>query len=162
MRKILIGLVLALAAGWLSSCAGIGPYPDLKPFDQVAPNLPPPAPGLARFYFYRLLSYYDIRAGTTAYLNGQPVGFSRIGTVFYRDVTPGSYFVSVASPGAFPNQFKTVQVAAGQVVYAHIESLLSWSDGSGIDSHGATFTVVLEDPALATEEMHGLYYIPPS
>ncbi len=161
MRRILIGLVLALAAGLLSSCSGTGPYPDLQPYDEVAPNLPPPAPGMARIYFYRLLSYYDIRSGTTAYLNGQAVGFSRIGTVFYRDVNPGSYFVSVASPGAFPNQFKTVQVASGQIWYAHIESLLSWSDGSGIGSHGATFTVVLEDPALAMEEMHGLYYIPP-
>src|SRR5208282_347347 len=91
--RILIGLSLALAAGLLSSCARMGPYPDLQPFDEVAPNLPPPAPGLARIYFYRLLSYYDIRAGTTAYLNGQAAGFSRIGTVFYRDVNPGSYFV---------------------------------------------------------------------
>src|SRR5208282_6559975 len=124
-RRSVLLLALALAAGSLSSC--IGPYSDLKRFSAVEANLPPPASGLARIYFYRALSYYDIQEGTSVYLNQQTVGYSRIGTVFYRDVTPGSYFISVLSRGAYPNQFKTVQTKPGQTWYVRIESLESWS-----------------------------------
>lgn len=157
-RRILIGLMLALATTALASCA---PYPDLQPYAAVAPTQPPPAPGLARIYFYRTLDYYDVSGGTTAYLNHRPVGFSRIGTVFYRDVPPGRYFISVASPGPFPNQFKTLQLAAGQIVYARIESLLSWSYTGPIStSRGPTFVVALVEPATARAEMRDLYYLP--
>ncbi len=162
-RRLVLLLALALAAGSLSSCAvRPGPYPDLQPFAAVEANLPPPAPGLARIYFYRALSYYDIQEGTSVYLNQQTVGFSRIGTVFYRDVTPGSYFISVLSPGPFPNQFKTIQTKPGQTWYVRIESLLSWSgSGSPSDSRGPTFTVNLIDPAAAKQEIHDLSYLPP-
>ena len=162
-RRAIAVLALVLAVGLLPACAN-GPYPDLKPYSTVETALPPPAPGMARIYFYRLLSYYDIQDGTTVYLNNQTVGFSRIGTVFYRDVTPGSYLLSVLSRGAYPNQFKTIQVAAGQVWYARIESLLSWSDTGGDlggSSRGATFTVNLIDPVMAKQEIHNLSYLPP-
>src|SRR5208282_4738647 len=123
-RRSVLFLALALAAGSLSSCAaGPGPYPDLQLFTAVEANLPPPAPGLARIYFYRALSYYDTPEGTIVYINNQAVGYSRIGTVFYRDVNPGSYFISVLSRGAYPNQFKTIQVKPGQSWYVRIESL---------------------------------------
>jgi hypothetical protein len=162
-RRLVVLLALALAAGLLPSCT-TGPYADAKPYSAVETALPPPAPGMARVYFYRLLSYYDIQDGTIVYINNQTVGFSRIGTVFYRDVTPGSYFLSVLSRGAYPNQFKTIQVAAGQVWYVRIESLLSWSDTGGDfggGSRGATFTVNIVDPAMAKEEIRSLTYLPP-
>ncbi|HXP13358.1 MAG TPA: DUF2846 domain-containing protein [Stellaceae bacterium] len=162
-RRLVLLLALALAAGALSSCAaGPGPYPDLQPFAAVEANLPPPAPGLARIYFYRALSYYDLPEGTSVYLNQQTVGYSRIGTVFYRDVTPGSYFISVLSRGAYPNQFKTIQIKPGQSWYVRIESLASWSgDESPPDARGATFTVNLIDPAVAKQEIRNLSYLPP-
>lgn len=157
-RRWLIAFAWTLTAGALAACA---PYPDLQRYAAVAPRLAPPAPGLARIYFYRTLDYYDVSGGTTVYLNRQPVGFSRIGTVFYRDVPPGRYFISVASPGQFPNQFKTVQIAAGQVVYARIESLLSWSSTGPIaTSRGPTFVVALVDPATARADLSDLYYVP--
>jgi len=163
-RRLVLLLALALAAGSLPSCAvRPGPYPDLQPFSAVEANLPPPAPGLARIYFYRALSYYDLPEGTSVYLNQQTVGFSRIGTVFYRDVTPGSYFISVLSRGAYPNQFKTVQTKPGQTWYVRIESLESWSGygGGDTDVHGATFTVNLINPAAARQEIRALSYLPP-
>lgn len=161
-RRLILLSALALAAGPLVSCAG--PYPDLQPFVAVEAKLPPPAPGQARIYFYRLLSYYDVPDGTSVYLNQQTVGYSRIGTVFYRDVNPGNYLVSVLSRGAYPNQFKTIQVKPGQVWYIRIESLLSWSystGGSGIAARGDTFTVNIVEPAAAKQEIQGLSYLPP-
>ncbi len=162
-RRLVLLLALALTAGSLSSCvARPGPYPDLQPFSAVEANLPPPASGLARIYFYRALSYYDLPEGTSVYLNQQTVGFSRIGTVFYRDVTPGSYFISVLSRGAYPNQFKTIQTKPGQTWYVRIESLASWSgDEAPSDARGATFTVNLINPAVAKQEIRALSYLPP-
>lgn len=157
-RRILIAGILALTAGTLAACA---PYPGSPRFATVAASLPPPAAGTARIYFYRALDYYGVSSGTTVYLNHRPVGFSRIGTVFYRDVPAGRYFISVASPGPFPNQFKTVQLAAGETVYARIESLLSWSYTGPIStSRGPTFVVALIAPAAARVEMDDLAYMP--
>jgi Protein of unknown function (DUF2846) len=161
-RRLVLLLALALAAGTLSSCAK--PYPDLQIFSAVEAKLPPPAHGQVRIYFYRLLSYYDVPDGTSVYLNDQTVGYSRIGTVFYRDVAPGKYFVSVLSRGAYPDQFKTIQVKPGQVWYIRIESLLSWSyssGGGGISARGDTFTVNVVNPAAAEQEIQGLSYLPP-
>jgi hypothetical protein len=157
-RRIPIVLALALVAGALAACA---PYPDLQPYAAAEASLPPPAPGMARIYFYRTLDYYGISTGTTVYLNHQPVGFSRIGTVFYRDVAPGRYFISVYSPGPFPNQFKTVQLAPGQILYARIESLRSWSYTGPIGtSRGPTYVVALVGPQTARADMSALYYVP--
>ncbi|GEM_PF-3374641 len=128
--------------------------PDLPVFADAERTLPPPAPGTARLFFYRLLEPNDPALGTTVMLNEKPVGFSRNGTVLYRDVAPGSYFVSVLSRGAYPYQFKTVQVQAGQTWYFRIESLSSWAGCSGKgDCRGDTFVVSVVAPAPARIEI---------
>jgi hypothetical protein len=162
-RRLVVLAVLLAAAGSLASCGGLPkPYPDLKTYSAVAPSLPPLAPGMTRIYFYRTLSYYDIQDGTTAYLNGKEVGFSRIGTVFYRDVPPGSYLISVLSRGQYPDQFKTIQAKPGQVWYARIESLKSWSGGNNnSDIRGDTFVVSLVAPMVGNQEIQDLSYLPP-
>jgi hypothetical protein len=145
-------LIAALA---LSAC--VGAYDGTPKFAGEA-TLPPLAPGLSRLFFYRPLEYYDVELGTTAYLNRQPVGFLRTGSILYRDMPPGSYFVSVLSRGAYPDQFKTVQIGAGQVWYFRIESLQSWSGcfGGADGCRGDTFTVNVMDPAIARLQTTGL------
>ena len=140
-----LGLILA-------DC--IAQNPTLPVFATAEPTLPPPAPDTARLFFYRLLEPSDPALGTTVMLNEKPVGFSRNGTVLYRDVAPGSYFVSVLSRGAYPYQFKTVQVQAGQTWYFRIESLSSWAGCSGKgDCRGDTFVVSVVAPAPARIEI---------
>ena len=85
--------------------------------------LPPVPPGMARLVLYRPLEYYTTNAMTMAYLNGTPVGITQNGGVFYRDVEPGQYNISVDSLGLWPNQFKSVVVGPGNVVYARIGTL---------------------------------------
>lgn len=126
--------------------------PDLPVFAAAEPTLPPPAPGTARLFFYRLLEPSEPALGTTVMLNEKPVGFSRNGTVLYRDVPAGNYFVSVASY-PYPYQFKTVQVAAGQTWYFRIESLSSWSCVGKSSCRGDTFVVAIVDPAQARAEI---------
>ncbi|HYL33305.1 MAG TPA: DUF2846 domain-containing protein [Stellaceae bacterium] len=126
---------------------------SLPVFATAEKTLPPPAPGTARLYFYRLLEPSEPALGTTVMLNEKPVGFSRNGTVLYRDVPAGSYFVSVVSRGPYPFQFKTVQVQAGQAWYFRIESLASWSCGGKSSCRGDTFVVAIVDPAQARAEI---------
>lgn len=143
---LVLGLILA-------GC--IPQNPLLPTFASTEQTLPPLAPGMARLYFYRLLEPNEPALGTTVMLNEKPVGFSRNGTVLYHDVPPGSYFVSVLSRGAYPYQFKTVQVQAGQIWYFRIESLSSWSGctGRGSGCRGDTFVVSIVNPAQARIEI---------
>ena len=143
-RRLLLVLALALAG-----C--IAQNPTLPVFANA--TLPPPAPGMARLFFYRLLEPSEPTLGTTVMLNEKPVGFSRNGTVLYRDVPAGRYFVSVVSRGPYPNQFKTVQVAAGQTWYFRIETLTSWSCNGKSSCRGDTFVVAIVDPAQARAEI---------
>ncbi len=137
-------LLLALAA-----CSA-GP-----PFAAVEATLPPLPQGESRIFFYRWLEPYETRSFSTVYLNGQPVGVSQPGAVFFRDVAPGTYFVSVFSPGRYPDQFKTIALAPGQVAYIRIASLRSWNQCSGLvdNCNTDTFVVDVMAPAAARAEM---------
>ena len=141
-------VVFALA---LTGC--IAQNPTLPVFGTAEPTLPPLAPGMARLFFYRLLEPSSSTLGTMVMLNDKQAGFSRNGTVLYRDVPAGRYFVSVAKSGPYPNQFKTVQVAAGQVWYFRIESLTSWSCNGKSTCRGDTFVIAIVDPAQARAEI---------
>jgi hypothetical protein len=147
----------------------VGCTPAGPPFASVAATLSPVPPGSARIYFYRYLEPYETIAETEAYLNGNPVGVTETGTVFYRDVTPGKYTISVRSDGVFPDQSKTVILKPGDVSYARVESIKSWvpcGGGGGGRSGGATegcedtFVVVMIDPTIAQADMRDLRYIP--
>lgn len=146
-RRLLAVLALALA---VAGC--IPQNPDLPVFATVESTLPPPAPGMARLFFYRLLEPNEPTPGISVLLNEKPIGFSRIGTVLYRDVPAGGYYVSVASYDPYPNQFKTVEIAAGQTWYFRIESFSGWSCQKST-CRGDTFVVAIVDPAQARAEM---------
>jgi hypothetical protein len=161
--KYALFLVLIAIAG----CAPIGP-----PFASVTATLPPVPQGMARIFFYRSLEIYETTAPVQAYLNGNPAGVTETGAVYYRDVAPGRYTVSVQSYGIYPDQFKTVSLNPGDVAYARIESLRSWTPcggGGGGDSGGGagggnsgcwdTFVVVFTAPATAQAEMQSLRFI---
>src|SRR5690348_5536432 len=112
------GLVFLLTvAGCLGTQAPL--YP------QVAATVPPAPPNQGRIYFYRDYEPYESLSRPYLYLNRQVIGISIPGGVFYRDVPPDTYEVSVYSVGAFPNQFKTIAVKPGDVFYAKIQSLRS-------------------------------------
>lgn len=152
-------LLLALALG---ACAAGGPT-----FGSAAATIPPLPPGEARIFFYRWLEPYETLTPTTAYLNGNPVGVTEPGAVLYRDVPPGKYLVSVFSEGIYPNQFKTIELRAGEVAYARVESLSSWVPcgtgggklGAATEGCDSTFVVQFIDPVEATYEMNGLRLI---
>jgi hypothetical protein len=145
----------ALFAGLVLLVAGCVPTP---PGPLLSGPLPPQPPGTARIVFYRDLDYYGTQAMPTVYLNNAPTGISQNGAVFYRDVPPGIYAITVAPSLPFPNQFKTVVVKPGDVFYAQIGTLPATGGRFNINArdYGDTFIVTLRDPASAAYEMQGL------
>ena len=148
-------LARAFFAGIILLLAGCVPPP---PGPVLSGALPPPPPGTARIIFYRGLDYYATQSMPTVYLNNAPTGVSQNGAVFYRDVTPGVYAISVAPSLPYPNQFKTVAVKPGDVFYAQIATLPLLGGRFDITSrsYGDTFIVTLRDPATAAYETQGL------
>jgi hypothetical protein len=150
----LSGVALFLA---LAGCLGPAePY-----YPQVAATIPPVPPNQGRIYFYREYEPYESLSRPYLYLNRQVVGVSIPGGVFYRDVPPDTYEVSVYSQGAFPNQFKTVAVKPGDTFYAKIESLRSWYSGAGPlrEFERDTFVVAIMDPIQARAEFERMRYV---
>jgi hypothetical protein len=145
-RALFAGLALLLAG-----CVA-------PPGPLLSGPLPPQPPGTARLVFYRGLDYYATQSMPTIYLNNQPTGISQNGAVFYRDVAPGVYAISISPSLPYPNQFKTVVVKPGDVFYAQIGTLPQLGGRFGITerSYGDTFIVTLRDPATGVYETQGL------
>jgi len=146
VRAVLAGIALLLAG-----CV-------TPPGPLLSGPLPPPPPGTARLVIYRDLDYYATQSMPTVYLNSQPAGISENGAVFYRDVAPGAYTISVAPSLPYPNQFKTVVVKPGDVFYAQIAPLPLTGGRFNVNArdYGDTFIVTLRDPATAASETQGL------
>ncbi len=134
--------IFVLGSLALAACAGEpppGPEPAL-------------APDKARLYVYRDFTPGGSLVWTTVSLDRHPLGESAPATVFYRDVTPGTYEVEVLSDKLYPDQFKTVRVAAGSRTYVKIEQAAFWGN-SPWGWQGATFIVAIVNPALGAQEV---------
>ncbi len=140
-------LVLLLLAG----CAA-----PVARFGAAAPTLPPVAAGAARIFVDRAVEPYETREMARVQLNGEPAGAVGNGAVFYRDVPPGQYAVTILGTEAYPNQFKNVLLRPGETAFARIESLSSWSACTNIIDCYPTFVVRLVDPATASADMQSL------
>jgi len=146
---------LVLVALTIAGCA-----PQGQPFAGVSAGLPPVQAGMARIFFYRWLEPYESTAAAAVQLNGNRVAVTETGTVVYRDVPPGQYRISMPNSGRYPDQFKTITLAPGQVTYARIESRRDWAVCNIYsDACQDTYVVNLVEPSLALSEMRGLRFI---
>jgi hypothetical protein len=164
--------VLVLLALALASCA---PTPRLS---EITATLPPPG-NHARLFVYREYDLGQSLLWEPVYVNGAEIGGVGPGHVLVCDLPPGLYTIAPRAEHLWPNQAKTVHVAAGQVVYAKVGSF--WM-GSGTRpsklaalhpgdqladmtaSDGFTlypvFVIMLEDPAVGQREVGALWYAP--
>jgi hypothetical protein len=124
-------LMLAVAvAGFTPRAQAVGAT------SPAATRLAPVPAGEARIWVYRELQPYESLATPYVRFNGAVIGVSQPGAVFYRDVPPGTYAVTVDSQGTDANQFTTVAVAAGQQVFVKVLSDAAWDSGGGGGDHG--------------------------
>jgi hypothetical protein len=93
----------------------------------AAVQLPPPPPGLARVWFLRQYEPGESLATPWIYINGQPLTTSQPGTIFYRDLAPGTYAFTVDTCGRDVNQFQTLTLAPGSRIELEIQSLSSFT-----------------------------------
>ena len=156
-RAFSMALLLA-AIALVSACAG-GGAPAGPTFQQVAAQLPLVPPARARIFFYRDYEPYESLSRPYVLLNGEVAGISEPGGVFYRDVAPGRYVVSVKSNTFYPGQEKTVDARGGETAYVKVESIKSYNSGNS-NYEPDTFAVVIVDPAQAQREIASKRYFP--
>jgi hypothetical protein len=123
-----------------------------------APGLAPASPATARIWIYREYEPYQSLARPYVRLNGAIAGISEPGGVFYRDIAPGSYTISVDSDGTDVQQFVSVPVAVGQQVYVKVLVSKDWASGGGGDHGGGawardTFYTWQIQPGVAAAEI---------
>jgi hypothetical protein len=76
--------------------------------------------GMARVWFYREDLPYNGLDRTYVRMNAAVVGISELGGAFYRDVSPGAYYVTVDTYRHFVNQFPHVDLLTGKMAYFQI------------------------------------------
>jgi hypothetical protein len=136
-RRVVVSAVLALCG-----CAALPPTGSV-----VIPNIPP---GMARAWFYREDLPYNGMARPYVRMNGAVVGVAELGGAFYRDVSPGEYYVTADSYGVDINQFPRATLTAGQTAYFQVISSRYWASGSASTTWTRpTFYIWLMPPAVA-------------
>ena len=154
-RYLQLSALAALAL--LAACTG-GGVPAGPTFAQFAAQVPPMPPDRARIFFYRDYEPYESLGRPYVTLNGHVAGISEPGGVFYRDVAPGGYVISVRSPTFYPGQDKSVEMGAGQTAYAKVESLRSYNSGDEFYDPD-TFAVVVVNPTEGQRDIAAKRYI---
>lgn len=74
----------------LSGCSAVGPTLSESDIQPVEPDK-------ARLYFYRLPALYGSALRPPVLLDGESVGISVSGSVFFVDTSPGSHTISITS-----------------------------------------------------------------
>jgi hypothetical protein len=154
--------IMALA---LAGCDEIvaGPYaaPVLAPPALVPAAMQPGNPALSRLYFFRDYDASGTMQWTSVFLNGKPVGTLGQGGYFYRDVTPGTYTITVRSEGIHSDQFATATVPRHGTVFVQVYSIdfyAAQSISSPFSYNGpATFADDVVAPKLAMARMAKLH-----
>jgi hypothetical protein len=142
LEALMPGLAVSLVGcGTTTRSAAIGP--------------PPMAAGAARIYFYRENDYYAALVWTVVSLNHQKTGALGPGTAFYRDVAPGTYLISASSDHPYPEQARTVALAAGSTTFARVSAPALWGR-SELIWQGDTFVVQIIDPAVGRLQIGNL------
>jgi hypothetical protein len=115
---------------------------------------------MARAWFYREDEPYNGLARPYVRMNGAIIGISELGGAFYRDVSPGAYYVTVESYRRFINQFPHVYLIPGETAYFQVIET-SWSSnvGAGRNFARPSFYVWVMPIAIAAPEVaRSLFY----
>lgn len=118
---------------------------------RIAAAIPKIPAGMARAWFYREDMPYDGLDRPYIRMNGAVVGISELGGAFYRDVSPGEYYVTVELYRNFVNQFPHVDLMLGETAYFQVFEVGSLSSGVGASRDYArpSFYIWEMPPAVA-------------
>jgi hypothetical protein len=108
-------------------------------------------PGSARVWIYRDYEPYQSLATPYVRMNGAIVGISQPGAAFSRDVSPGTYLITVDSEGEDVYQFAQVALAPAQTVYVKIETSKWWWSGGKNFARDTFYTRVIDAKTAQAE-----------
>jgi hypothetical protein len=123
--------------------------------------IPKVPPGMARAWFYREDEPYNGLGRPYVRMDGAIVGVSELGGAFYRDVPPGTYYVTIDSYRQYINQFPHVYLTPGETAYFQVFEEASSSSGVGASRDFArpSFYVWVMPAAVAGPEVaRSLFY----
>ena len=110
-------LLLTTALLALGACAQPPTLGQLQSAGALAP-----VPGdLARIYVFRNFRSSGPPVDPTVYIDGQPVGISAMGSVFERDVPPGSHIVATDAKHPAYAEITSLRLYPGSTVYLAVD-----------------------------------------
>jgi len=149
---MVIGVLLLLPA--LFGCTAAGPSGA-----QAEASVPAPL-GLARVWVLRQFEPGEnVGRSPWVYVNGTALSQAAAGTVFYRDLAPGTYTFSVETCGRDTNQAQTLGLTPGTQTFLEIQSLVSFTPGDCLPPE--TFYVRQIQPRWAQLYLPQLAYLGP-
>jgi hypothetical protein len=143
---------------WAAGCAVVlllsSAYP-LVGEPAAAQIASPVPPGAARIWFYRANEPYASRNFAPIALNGAVIGYAEPGgSVFYRDVPPGRYHVTIGPQGQDVNQDAWLNLDPGQQAFVKVLATDSWDAGGDNQIYSRdTFYARLMPPQIAEAEI---------
>jgi Protein of unknown function (DUF2846) len=119
----------------------------------------PSSPTQARIYFYRTEDIANqVVRWTPVFINDQRVGTLGASSYFYRDVSPGTYRISVSSDIPYQDQYQNITVAANSTTFVRVFSVPGYGAmvTNGQLYWPSVFGNHVTDPATAQAQMAGL------
>jgi hypothetical protein len=119
-------------------------------------SVPALQPNMARVWVLRSPSLGSVTTGADPmiYANGAAVAQSAQGTVFFHDVEPGTYRLTVQSYGIPTNQVDTLRLAPGTEAYVQVVAEPNYYAGSS--AGGVNFAIMTMAPQEAQASMESL------
>ena len=145
-------VTLAIAGGLLLF-GGCAHPPTLA---EAANTIPLLSSDRARIYFYRNFRTSGPPIEPTVYIDGHAIGISEVGTVFLRDVGPGTYDISTAAKDPDESEIVTMALAAGDVVYVDVRD--NWVNNDTAGSQQTIYEVAVVAPAIGRRRVQRLWY----
>jgi hypothetical protein len=123
-------------------------------------SVPPVPPGMARVWILRQtnIAYENFSAADPAvFINNVDLGHIVRGTVFYHDVSPGTYRFRVQPYGTPTHLVDTVQLGPGVTAFLQVQAIPNWEAGSPVG--GASFQVLTMAPQDAEAAIPTLNFV---
>lgn len=153
MRSRLLALICFGLLG-LGGCAA-------QPTPNAALNsVPALQPNMARVWILRqrnVEAQNAAAADPAVFINDVDLGHMEQGTVFYRDVPPGTYRLRVQAYGTPAHLSDTVQLGPGVTAFLQVQAIPNWEAGS--TAGGASFDVLTMAPQDAEVAIPTLKFV---
>ncbi len=145
-RIIAVATVLSALVGGTHSAAAAKP--------QIVGAAPSLAGGPAHVFIYRNFRTGGPLNDPVVYIDGQPTGVPAMGSVFERDVPPGTHVFTTDPKRPELAEISSVLTPPGSAVYLAVDD--NWVDDDTQGSRTPVFSIAPIDPVIALPQVQRL------